>query len=251
MENEFVNLDIKNIEQEHICCAISDKKHKQGVSNKKEWLKNQMVSGHVFRKLNQNGKVFIEYTNIEDAFVPVIGSNYIYIYCFWVSGSFKGKGYGKNLIEYAINDAKQKGKDGICISVGKKKLSFLSEKKFLEKYGFKVVDTIEDNYELLALVFNNSETPKFTPKSKVNSTQDNGVVIYYTDQCPYINNCIDEIEEVCREKEIPITKNHVDNVDKAKQVPCFMNNFAVFYNKKFITHELLNRARFIKFLDLE
>lgn len=35
----------------------------------------------------------------------------IHIYIvFWVSGSFKGKGHGKNLLEYAINDAKQKVK---------------------------------------------------------------------------------------------------------------------------------------------
>ena len=32
-----------NIDQEHICCAISDKKHFEGVFNKKEWLKKRIT----------------------------------------------------------------------------------------------------------------------------------------------------------------------------------------------------------------
>ena len=29
--NEYVNLTLENIEKEHICCAIGDKKHQAGV----------------------------------------------------------------------------------------------------------------------------------------------------------------------------------------------------------------------------
>ena len=29
--NEYINLDIDNIDKEHICCAIGDKKHQEGV----------------------------------------------------------------------------------------------------------------------------------------------------------------------------------------------------------------------------
>ena len=140
--NEYLNLTLENIEEEHICCAIADKKHQNGVRIKKEWLKTQIENGHIFRKLNQNGKVFIEYGDLEKEYVPIVGENYTYIYCFWVSGSFKENGHGKNLLEYAINDAKQKGKNGICVVVGKKKIPFLSDKKYLEKYGFKVVSKL-------------------------------------------------------------------------------------------------------------
>ena len=47
--------------------------------------------GHVFRKLNAKGVVFIEYAPLETAWVPVIGDNYYYIYCLWVAGPYKGK----------------------------------------------------------------------------------------------------------------------------------------------------------------
>ena len=40
-------------------------------------------------------------------------------YCLWVAGSFKGNGYGKELLEYAIEDAKKQGKNGICTMTSK------------------------------------------------------------------------------------------------------------------------------------
>ena len=48
--NEYVNLSLENIEEEHICCAIGDPKHQEGVDCKKEWIKNKLKDGHVFRK---------------------------------------------------------------------------------------------------------------------------------------------------------------------------------------------------------
>lgn len=128
--NEYINLTKENIDLEHICCAIGDKKHLNGVSKKKEWLKNKITEGHVFRKLNQRGKIFIEYEPIETSYVPIIGKNYEYIYCLWVAGSYKGKGIGKELLEYAILDAKKKGMSGICTLTSKKKKPFLGEKNF-------------------------------------------------------------------------------------------------------------------------
>lgn len=77
--NEYINLTLENIESEHICCAIGDPKHQTGVSNKKEWIKNKLKDGHVFRKLNARGKIFIEYEPIETAWVPINGKNYEYI----------------------------------------------------------------------------------------------------------------------------------------------------------------------------
>ena len=123
--NEYINLTLDNIDEEHICCAIGDKKHQNGVDRKKEWIKSKLKDGHVFRKLDARGKTFIEYEPIETAWVPIIGKNYEYIYCLWVAGSFKGKGIGKELLEYAnlhgitINfikiDSLEKAKNAPCV----------------------------------------------------------------------------------------------------------------------------------------
>ncbi|MDR0271773.1 MAG: GNAT family N-acetyltransferase, partial [Clostridiales bacterium] len=117
---ELLNITPENLCAEHLCCAIGDKKHAAGVEEKKAWLSQRLSEGHVFRKLDAKGKVFIEYAPLETAWVPVIGENYFYIYCLWVSGSFKGMGYGKNLLDYCIIDARDKNKSGVCVISSKK-----------------------------------------------------------------------------------------------------------------------------------
>ena len=44
--NEYINLTLENIDEEHICCAIGDKKHQAGVDSKKEWIKSKLKDGH-------------------------------------------------------------------------------------------------------------------------------------------------------------------------------------------------------------
>lgn len=136
--NKYINLTLDNIYEEHICCAIGDKKHQDGVDRKKEWIKDKLKDEHVFRKLDARGKIFIEYEPNETTWVPIIGKNYEYIYCLWVAGSFKGKGIGKELLEYAIKDAKDKGKSGICILTSRKKKPFIGEKIFLNILDLKL-----------------------------------------------------------------------------------------------------------------
>ncbi len=238
--NEYINITLENISNEHLCCAISDKKHEQGVLAKKEWLKDRIKEGHVFRKLNAQGKVFIEYAPLEKAWVPIEGNNYNYIYCLWVAGSYKNNGYGKELLEYAIKDAKDNNKNGICVLSSKKKKPFISEKSFFIKYGFEVIETLGD-YELLCLSFNDKEKPKFTESVKLMSISDSGIIIYYTNQCPYVENCIKEINEYIEETKKDIRLIKIDSLEKAKNVPCIFNNWAVFNNQKFISNTLLNK----------
>ena len=52
MNSEFINLTLDNIDNEHLCCIIRTKKNHPGVEAKREWLKDRLPNGHVFRKLN-------------------------------------------------------------------------------------------------------------------------------------------------------------------------------------------------------
>ncbi len=237
--NDYINLDESNIDNEHICCAIGDPKHQLGVDKKKEWIKSKLKDGHVFRKLNARGKIFIEYEPVETAWAPVIGKNYEYIYCLWVAGSFKGKGIGKELLEYAINDAKDKNMSGLCTLVSKKKKPFIGEKKFFEHFGFKVVDTIDD-YELLALSFDNNDTPKFSENARLMHIDSEYFTIYYSNECPYVEHQVEELTTYAKEKNIKINFVKVDTLEKAKNVPCVFNNWANFYKGKFISNTILN-----------
>lgn len=245
--NEYINLTLENIDNEHICCAIGDKKHQCGVDRKKDWIKSKLKDGHVFRKLNARGKVFIEYEPIETAWAPVVGKNYEYIYCLWVAGSFKGKGIAKELIEYAIDDVKRKGKKGLCTLTSKKKKPFISEKGFFEHYGFKVVDTIND-YELLVLQFEEGDLPRFSETARNMRIDCKDFTIYYSNECPYVEYEIKELNEYAIKNNIKINFIKIDTLEKAKNIPCVFNNWANFYDGQFISNTILNANSFQKLI---
>lgn len=245
--NEYINLDVDNIKDEHICCAIGDPKHQEGVDKKKEWIKSKFKDGHVFRKLNARGKTFIEYEPIETAWVAISGKNYEYIYCLWVAGSFKGKGIGKELLEYAIEDAKSKNMSGLCTIVTEKKKPFIGDKKFFEHFGFKKVDSIND-YSLLALSFDEKDTPKFNDNARSMKIDNKDFTIYYTNECPYVEYEIKELKEYAKEKNIKLNMIKIDSLEKAKNAPCIMNNWANFYKGEFISNTILNANALEKLL---
>ena len=230
---EYINITEKNIADEHLCCAISGKKHQVGVDKKKSWLKERLSEGHIFRKLDANGKVFIEYAPLETAWVPVVGENFLYIYCLWVSGSFKGQGHGKNLLNYCIEDAKRQNKSGVCVISSQKKTPFLTDKKFVEKNGFEGVDQISGGFELMALSFDGT-VPAFSESARNQTIVDR-------QQCPFTPNGLKEVQEYCDEESIPLTLAPVDSLEKAKNLPGIFNNWAVYYQGKFLTVHILNK----------
>ncbi len=249
MSEEYINLTLDNLEEEHLCCAIADKKHQAGVVSKKEWLKERISEGHVFRKLNAKGKIFVEYAPLEEAWVPIEGEDYVYIYCLWVSGSYKGKGHAKALLTHCIEDAKAQGKKGVCILSSQKKKPFLSDKKFMQKFGFEVADTFEKDYELLALPFDGSK-PAFAECVKHPSTTDDTLTIYYSPQCPYSADCIAQVKAFCEANAVALNLVVIDSLKKAKSIPVLFNNWAVLYQGKFETVHLLNEGYLKKLLKI-
>ena len=241
MRTDFVNLTAENLANEHLCCIIRSKKPHQGIEAKRQWLDERLNEGHVFRKLNARATVFIEYAPLETAWVPIIGDNYYYVYCLWVSGSYKGKGYGKLLMEYCLADAKEKGKSGICMLGAKKQKSWLSDQSFARKFGFEVVDNTNNGYELLALSFGGT-TPKFAQNVKKEEIKSKELTIYYDMQCPYVYQSIEMIKQYCEMNDVPVSLIQVDTLQKAKELPCVFNNWCVFYKGNFETVNLLDIA---------
>lgn len=241
MGTDFINLTTENLPGEHLCCIIRSKKLHPGIETKRQWLNDRLKEGHVFRKLNEKATVFIEYAPLETAWVPIMGENYYYLYCLWVSGECKGKGYGKMLLEYCIADAKEKGKSGICMLGANKQKAWLSDQSFAKNFGFKVVDTTDNGYELLALSFDGT-TPKFMPNAKKLEIESQVLTIYYGMQCPYIYQSIETIKKYCQTNDVPVSLIPVDTLQKAKELPCVFNNWGVFYKGKFKTVNLLDES---------
>lgn len=241
MCTDFINLTTENLVQQHLCCIIRSKKPHPGVEAKRKWLSERLKEGHVFRKLNAKATVFIEYAPLETAWVPITGDNYYYLYCLWVLGSYKGKGYGKSLMEYCLADAREKGKSGICMLGAKKQKSFLSDQTFAKKFGFQAVDTTDNGYELLALSFDGT-TPKFAQNVKAPEIESKELTVYYDMQCPFVSQSLQMIQQYCAANDVPASFLAVDTLQKAKELPCVFNNWAVFYKGKFETVNLLDLA---------
>ena len=238
MDAEFINLTAENLAGEHLCCIIRKKPH-PGVEAKRQWLSGRLAEGHVFRKLNENATVMIEYAPLETAWVPVTGDNYMYLYCLWVSGVHKGKGYGTALMEYCLADARAKGKSGVCMLGAKRQKSWLSDQSFAKKFGFETVDTTGDGYELLALSFDGTK-PRFMDSAKKQEIENRELTVYYSEQCPFILQKVEKIREYCEANGVPASFILVDTLQKAKELPCVFNNWAVFYQGKFETVNLVD-----------
>lgn len=123
----------------------------------------------------------------------------------------------------------------------KKQKSWLSDQSFAKKFGFEVVDTTDNGYELLALSFDRT-TPKFAQSVKNQAIESKELTIYYDMQCPYIFQNIEMIKQYCEMNDVPVSLIQVDTLQKAKELPCVFNNWDVFYKGHFETVNLLDVA---------
>ena len=247
MNDAFIDLTPENIAQEHLCCIIRTKTAHPGVEAKRRWLAQRLAEGHVFRKLDIKGCAFIEYAPLETAWVPVEGENYYYIYCLWVQGEPKGHGFGRRLMESCLADARVRGRSGVCMLGAAKQKAWLSDQSFAKKFGFQTVDTTEDGYELLALSFDGTVS-HFAPNARRQAIENRELTIYYDDQCPYIPQRIEKLREYCGANGIPASFRHVETLAQAKALPCVFNNWAAFYDGKFVTVNQLDGTAVAKLL---
>lgn len=242
---EYIKLTKENLQQEHICCAISSDKDPQVIS-KKGWLAQRMDEGLVFLRAAERGKCFIEYIPAEHAWVPIEAQGYMHINCLWVSGAFKGHGYANDLLQCAIEDAKAKGKRGLTVISSSKKMPFLSDPKYLAHKGFHVADTAEPCFTLMVLPFSKDVgEPKFKACARQPIAEENGFTLYYTSGCPFTAKYVPLVENVARENDIPFRRIHIDNREKAQNAPVAWTNYALFYEGKYVTNEILSEKKFL------
>jgi GNAT superfamily N-acetyltransferase len=246
----IITIDVANLDQEHICCAISEKKGETCVALKKAWLKERMAEGLVFKKLDERGKVFIEYIPAEYAWHPIEAPGYININCFWVSGRYKGQGYANELLAECIADAKAKGKAGLVVLSSEKKRPFLSDPNFLKYKGFIQADTALPYFQLFYLPFDqNAPVPQFKNCAKAGKIDKTGMVLYYSDQCPFTDKYAHIIAAIARERGSKIELNKIISKEQAQNAPSPVTNYSFFDNGEFITNEIFSEKKFHTYLD--
>jgi ribosomal protein S18 acetylase RimI-like enzyme len=246
---EIIRLGPENIESEHICCAIgNDNTSQSRAMQKKEWLKQQFGNGFVFKKVNVRGKVFIEYVPAEYAWKPVEAPGYNMINCFWVSGRYKGQGYGRLLMEDCFKDSEDK--NGLVVVSGKKNMPWLTPKKFYQKFGFETCDEAPPAFELLVKKFRKkAPDPSFIDVVRSGSIADKeGVVIMYSHQCPFHEDFVEIMLTTAREMGLPAKKIIIDSLEAAQNVAYPSGLAGIYLNGQYLSYEITTAKRFEKML---
>jgi predicted GNAT family acetyltransferase len=243
---EYIKVTKDNLEKEHICCAISNNKDVQ-VSSKKAWLSDRFDEGLVFLKSTERGKCFIEYIPAENAWNPIDADGYMYIDCLWVSGSFKGHGYSNDLLKACIEDSKEKGKIGLCILCASKKKPFLADPKYLKYKGFSVCDEAVGGIQLWYLPFTDeADRPRFKDCAKHPHVDDEGYVLFYTNQCPFNAKYVPIVAQTAKEHNIRLKAIHIENKEQAQNAPTPITTYSLFCDGEYLTNEQMNDAKFLK-----
>lgn len=239
--DKIIVLDKSNIDEEHICCAISDKKCRDGYQLKKDWLRQEFDNGYIFRRMDARAKIFIEYGPAENGWIPIDATDYTLINCFWVSGQYKGQGYGKELLRLAIEDAQLQGKEGLVTVAGTTKFHFMSDGKWLIKQGFEVCEKLPSGFSLLVKkITSKAKDPRFKDCVKSGECADKeGLVAYYSNRCPFSEYHVTvSLVEAAKKRKLPLKIIKLDTMQKAQSAPTPATIFSLFYDGKFLTTDL-------------
>ena len=239
----YIHITRENIDKEHICCAMSGK---QSLA-KKKWLMERFDEGLVFYRSEDRGKCFIEYIPAENAWVPIVADGWLYINCLWIAGSMKGHGYANDLLSECVRDAVAQKKKGVCIlcTEGRKR-EFLADPKFLAYKGFMTADISDCGINLMYLpLVPDAEPPKFKEYAKHPRVDEDGFVLYYTDQCPYTYYWVPRIQEAAKEYGIPLKVIYVADKKTARNVPAPVTTYALFRDGKFLTQSIQSDKKFL------
>ncbi len=238
---EFIDLNSENIKEEHICCAISDKKCSDSYQAKKDWLQTEFNNGYAFTRINQRAKVFIEYGPAEKAWVPIKAPNYLNINCFWVSGKYKKNGYGKELLKRVTEQAKKEGKNGLVTVVGTKKFHFMSDTKWLLRQGFKEVEKTSSGFSLLVKKIDSKGViPKFNDSVKSGECEvKEGIVVYYSNRCPFAEfHARESLQETAKKRALSLKVIKLKTLEEAQSCPSPATIFSLFFNGQFVTTDI-------------
>ena len=223
MSSQIIDINENNLEQFGLFCKKSQKKE-AGYQSKISWIKEQFKKGLKYKLLlvyendKQTSRGFIEYTPSEMGWRGIEAENWMVVHCLWVIGKHKNKGYGSELLKLCIKDAKEQVMNGV-VGMAAKKGGWLPNAKIYIKNGFKKVDECEPDIELYALQFSKDAVePRFSEILENITTEfGEGINIFYTHQCPYLHDLIEDIEKIAKEKNRKFRKSLLNDAHEARE----------------------------------
>jgi GNAT superfamily N-acetyltransferase len=254
---EFITVDAGNIDAEHICCAIgSDRENRERAETKKAWMRGRFEEGLIFRRLDERGKVFIEYMPVESVWKPVLGEGWLVIDCLWVSGKFKGRGLAAALLASCVEDARKRGAAGVAVVTGERDMPFLTDPAFYLGAGFEVLDRAPPHFQLLGLKIGGrakrGTAPRFADAARTGrGGEGSGISIVYSNQCPFMEEYAGRLAKVAAGLGMTARARRLESGAEAREASSPFGTLGIYHDGRFLSHELMTEDRFRKLIASE
>ena len=247
---KLVEVTPKNALEESFFC-IKDKK-RQGFKDKHNWFEKRHKEGMRIKILKSDDDKmigFIEYVPGKYAWRPIDADNYMFIHCIYIySKKERSQGYGAMLIDDAVQEAKARNLDGLCVMTSEG--GWLANKTLFEKNGFTEIET-KDRFELLAKTWN-TDAPK--PQLRDWHSQQKkykGWHLTFSDQCPWNEKSAEAIINAAMDHGIDLNVSKISTVKQAKSAPSGFGVFNLLRDGRLLEDHYISHTRFRNILKKE
>jgi len=234
----IIDVNLQNVDKLGFFCRMSKMKT-IGNQRKLNWLKERFKEGLKIKMLELPERGFIEYIPGEFAWRGVLAKEYMFIHCIWVVGKSKGNGYGDLLIEECVNDAKKEGFKGVAAVVSND--NWMANKNLFLKNGFQIIDEAKPSFQLIARKFKKASDPEFINNWDKNLKKyQNGLTIFLTVQCPYLDDAVTTIKSYADSNKVPLKIIELKSAEDVREKsPSPYGTFNIVYNGKLLSYYYL------------
>lgn len=249
---EIVTIDVNNLAQHPgAVCFINPKN--TSFPLKLEWLKQRFKEGLRIKLLYTEDKKkvagFIEFVPGEFAWRAVSAKGYMFIHCIWIyPNANKNKGFGTQLINECIDDAKRNNCNGVAVVTSKN--AFMANKNLFQKSGFQEIADDGTGNELLVLAFNNGPLPVINEWKK-QLAKNQGLHIVYSKQCPWVARLVEEIIQSGIAEKLDLKIAELRTPADAQNAPSLYSVFNLIYNGKLLADRYISITRLRNILKKE
>jgi hypothetical protein len=126
--------------------------------------------------------------------------------------------------------------------------NWLVGKKFFLKHGFASVESAPPSFNLMVKKFKDAPSPSFTKnQGRKLSRYGQGLTVFRSDQCPYIENAVKIVLEMAKELGIKCQVVELNNcLDVRSLAPSAFGVFAVVYNGKLMAYHYIGKKDLLK-----
>ena len=248
---EIVTVDRTNV-QEHGFFCYKSKRRSEGYRRKLAWLGRAFDDGLVIKMVYEGKRSvgFIEYIPGESTWRVVDAPDHMVVHCLWVVGRAKKRGYGTQLLQQCLDDARAKGKVGVAAVTSRG--NWLAHEKVFLQNGFEKVDDAPPRFDLLARRFGEGPHPSFpTDWEERQARYGPGVTVVYADQCPYMPDAVQHAVDTFAERGIKANLVELDTSDQIRQEsPTAYGVFGIVWDGKLFSYHYLGKKE-LRLLDEE